>query len=143
MHVGLEVAVRKVAHSLVVGYKDVYSFKNRPVLNDDIVRLCNLQKVLKALSEEIGLQIVGPPFYVLIIILEIGIVGNGLEFRRSSIMLCKHSCESCLSTTDVSGYSYMHICSFFKGKYKVNFDLRLKADLEFVYLCKIAKFCEE
>ena len=58
MHIGLEVAVRKVAHSLVVGNEDMNTFKNGPVLDDDLVRLCNLQQILETLCQEVGLKIV-------------------------------------------------------------------------------------
>ncbi len=50
VHIGLVVAVRKIAHILVVRHKYVDAFKNRPVLDNHVLRIRNLQNVLEPLG---------------------------------------------------------------------------------------------
>ena len=44
--------------SLVICNEDMNTFKNGPVLDDDLVRLGNLQQILETLSQEVGFKIV-------------------------------------------------------------------------------------
>ena len=108
-HVRLEVPLRKIAHGVIVGDEDVHSLEYRPVLDDDIVAFGNFEDVLEPLLQEIHFQVEGPPLDVLVIVLLIGIICYGFEFRGPPVMLRQHSRESRFSAPDITGYSYVHM----------------------------------
>ena len=70
----VEVAVRHVALSVKVGRKDAGILKDRAVLYDVLVALAYLHHLLKALVEEIDLQVERPSRHVLIEVVKIGVV---------------------------------------------------------------------
>ena len=112
LHIGVEVAVRKVSHSLVIGNEDVYALEDCPVLDYHILGFGNFNQILKTLCKEISLKIVGPSFDILVIVFKIWVISDRLKFRSPSVMFGKHPCERGLAATYISSYSYMHIYLF-------------------------------
>ena len=74
---------------------------------DGLLRLRNIQKILKPLFEEIHLEIERPPRDILVVIVQIRIIVNSLVFWLASVVFGKQLCQGRLSAADISCYSYM------------------------------------
>ena len=108
VHVGVEIALGKIAHRHVVGHEHIDALEDGAVLDDGLGTAGDLHHVLETLGEEVHLEVERPALDVLVIVFEEGIVGHGLVFRGPSIVLGEHAGEGGLAAADVAGDSDMH-----------------------------------
>ena len=108
VHVGIEIAFGEVALGVVVGHEDIDALKDGAILDNHLFALGNVHHVLETLRQEIDLQVERSAGDVLIVILQIGVVGDGFKFRRPAVMLGQHPRESGFSAADIPGDSNVH-----------------------------------
>ena len=113
IHVGLIIALREIAHGIVIRHEYINAFIERPVLDDHLVALGNLDQILEPLSKEIGLKVIRPSRNIFIIIFQVRIICDRLESRCPAIMLGQHPGKRGLPTADISSNTNMHINEYY------------------------------
>ena len=111
LHIGLEIALRDVAHSSVVGHEDIHSLKDWAILKHNIFCFRNGQQVTESLFEEIDLKVERPALDVVIIIFEIGVMGYRFIAWCPPVMLRQQLCECGLARANISCYDDVHKAS--------------------------------
>ena len=107
-HVSLEIPLRKIPLFIVVGDEYIDALEDCPVLDYHIIRLGYLHEVLETLLEEIYLKVERPSLDILVVILQVWVICDSLVFRGPSIIIHKHSRQSGLPCTDISGNTNEH-----------------------------------
>ena len=108
IHVRIVVTVSEIPHRLVVGHENINTLENSSVLNYNILGISDFQDILKPLGQEINLQIERPPLDILIVILQIWVVCDRLEFWGPAIMFCQHAGQCRFAAAYISCYSDVH-----------------------------------
>ena len=108
-HVGFIIALVHIAHSAVVGCKDIYTFEDGTVLDDRLRTVLDFEQILESLLEIEHFHIECPSGNVLVIIIDIGVICHGFQEFLPTIVFGEHLGQRGLTATDVSCYCYIHL----------------------------------
>ena len=107
-HIGIEIALGKIAHQVVIADKNLHSLENGAVLHNRLLTMGYRHHVLETLREKICFEIIRPPWNVRVVVFKIGVICHGLELRRPAVMLSKHPRESRLAASYISCDTNVH-----------------------------------
>ena len=103
----LVVAVVHAAAPVQRGREDLDVLVDGAVLHRGTLVVQDELLHLEPLAEEVDLQVEAPPFHVLVVVVQVGIVDHGLEVHLPAENLADHGRDHALAHADVAGHRHV------------------------------------